>query len=128
MYQDWNAGDPLPRPQDAEIDPRKFEQYSMNPTNPGNQGKWMAFAAIGYDVENPQSRSAAAQDVINQLRQGLVNAPATQIQSSIYGLRFQVRVRIQGQNGGEGTLVTTWQIDNDRDVPRLITNWLEVYQ
>ena len=88
----------------------------------------MAFAAIGYDVENPQSRDTAAQDVINQLRQGLVDAPATPSQSSIYGLRFQVRVRIQGPNGGEGTLVTTWQIDNDRDVPRLITNWLEVYQ
>jgi predicted Zn-dependent peptidase len=128
MYQDWNAGDPMPRAQDAEIDPRKFEQYSMNPTNPTNQGKWMAFAAIGYDVENPQSRNAAAQDVINQLRQGLVNAPATQGQNSIYGLRFQVQVRIEGPNGGEGTLVTTWQIDNDRDVPRLITNWLEVYQ
>ncbi len=128
MYQDGNAGDPLPRAQDAEIDSRKFEQYSMNPTNPANQGKWIAFAAIGYDVENPQSRNAAALDVINQLRQGLVNTPATQSQSSIYGLRFQVRVRIQGLNGGEGTLVTTWQIDNDRDVPRLITNWLEVYQ
>lgn len=128
MYQDWNAGDPLPRAQDAEIDSRKFEQYSMNPTNPTNQGKWMAFAAIGYDVENPQSRNAAAQDVINQLRQGLVNAPATQGQSTIYGLRFQVRVRVQGPNAGEGTLVTTWQIDNGRDVPRLITNWLEVHQ
>ncbi len=128
MYQDWNAGDPLPKAQDAEIDSRKFEQYSMNPTNSANQGKWMAFAAIGYDMENPQSRNAAAQDVINQLRQGLVNAPATQSQSSIYGLRFQVRVRIQGPNGGEGTLVTTWQIDTGRDIPRLITNWLEVYQ
>jgi predicted Zn-dependent peptidase len=128
MYQDWNAGEPLPRVQDAEIDSRKFEQYSMNPTNPANQGKWMAFAAIGYDVESLHSRNAAAQDVINQLRQGLVDAPATQSQSSIYGLRFQVRVRIQGPNGGEGTLVTTWQIDNDMDVPRLITNWLEVYQ
>lgn len=48
----------------------------------------MAFAAIGYDMESSQSRSAAAQDVINQLRQSLSNAPATQDQSSVFGVRF----------------------------------------
>ncbi|MFE1744903.1 DUF6883 domain-containing protein [Coleofasciculus sp. H7-2] len=128
MSQNWNSGDPLTRAQDAEIDPRKFEEYSMNPNNPANQRKWMAFAAIGYDVESAESRNAAAQDVINQLRQVLANVPATQGQTSIYGLRFQVRVRIQGLNGREGTLVTNWQIDNGKDVPRLITNWLEVDQ
>ncbi|GAA6623250.1 hypothetical protein [Scytonema sp. NUACC26] len=26
----------------------------------------------------------------------------------------------------EGTLVTTWQIDNGKNTLRLITNWLEV--
>lgn len=36
--------------------------------------------------------------------------------------------RTLAEGAGEGTLVTTWQIDNDLDVPRLITNWLEVYQ
>jgi len=128
MYQDWNLGESLPMAQDAEIDPRKFEQYSINPNNPANQGKWMAFVALGYDVQSAESRKAAAQNIINQLRQGISNAPATQGQNSRYGIRFQVRVRIQGLNGREGTLVTTWQIDNDKDVPRLITNWLEVDQ
>lgn len=31
MSQDWNLGDPLPKAEDAEIDPRKFEEYSLNP-------------------------------------------------------------------------------------------------
>lgn len=88
----------------------------------------MAFAALGYDVQSADSRKAAAQDTINQLRQGLANAPATQGQTSMYGIRFQVRVRIQGLNWREGTLVTNWQIDTGKDVPRLITNWLEVDQ
>jgi hypothetical protein len=52
----WKSGDPLPNAQSAEIDPRKFEDYSMNPNNPGNQSKWMAFAAIGYDVQESGSR------------------------------------------------------------------------
>ncbi|MBN3911412.1 MAG: hypothetical protein HWQ35_34215 [Nostoc sp. NMS1] len=126
MSQDWNPGDPLPKAEDAEIDSRKFEEYSMNPNNPGNQGKWMAFAAIGYDIQNLEARNAATGDVIRQLREGLGNAPAVKGQRSIYGFRFQVRVRIQGLNKREGTLVTHWQIDNGKEIPRLITNWLEV--
>ena len=126
MSQDWNPGESLPMADNAEIDPRKFEEYSMNPNNPANQGKWMAFAVLGYDVESTQSRQAAAQNIIKQLRQGLVNAPAIQGQNSIYGIRFQVQVRIFGVNGRVGNLMTIWQIDNDKNVPRLITNWLEV--
>ena len=52
MYDDWTPGQPLPMAENAQIDPRKFEEYSMNPNNPANQGKWMAFAALGYDVES----------------------------------------------------------------------------
>ena len=126
MSQDWKPGDPLPKAEDAEIDPHKFEEYSMNPNNPSNQGKWMAFAAIGYDVQNAEARKAATDDVIRQLREGLGNAPAVKGQTSIYGFRFQVRVRIRGLNKREGTLVTHWQIDNGKEIPRLITNWLEV--
>lgn len=112
--------------QEPEIDPRKFVEYSMNSNHPDNKGKWMAFAELGYDVQSPQGREWAAQDVINQLRQGFINAPSMPGQTSSHGTRFKVRVRIKGLNGKEGTLVTTWQIDNEKEVPRLITNWLEV--
>lgn len=86
MCQNWNPGNPLPNAEDAEIDIRKFEQYSMDPNNPRNKGKWTAFAAIGYDVQSLNGRHAGAQDV------------------------------------------TVWQIDNNIEVPRLITNWLKVSQ
>ncbi|MEH2047382.1 DUF6883 domain-containing protein [Nostoc sp.] len=128
MSQDWKPGDPLPKAKDAEIDPHKFEEYSMNPNNLSNQGKWMAFAAIGYNVQNAEARKAATVDVIRQLREGLGNAPAVKGQTSIYSFRFQVKVRIQGLNKREVTLVTNWQIDNGKEIPRLITNWLEVKQ
>lgn len=127
MYQNWNPNDPLPNAKQAEIDPRKFEEYSMKPDHPSNQGKWRGFVLLGYNVENPQSRKVAAADVINQLRIGLESAPATQTRSSPHGIRFEVRVRIQGPNQVEGNLFTSWQIDNGRDIPKLITNWVEVY-
>lgn len=126
MSEDCKPGNLLPNAGNAEIDPRKFVEYSMNPENPGNQGKSMAFKALVYNVENVEGRNAAAEDVIKQLREAVVQTAATQGQPSIYGNRFQVRVRIRGINGREGTLVTSWQIDNDKEVPRLITNWLEV--
>lgn len=68
MDQEWECGQTLPKVQEAEIDARKFEQYSLNPENPNNQGKWMAFVAIGYDVNSPQGRQIATEDIIEQLR------------------------------------------------------------
>ncbi len=100
----------------------------MNPANPANQGKWVAFEAIGYDVQNASSRSLAAQNVISQLKQQLIDAPAIPGQTSTYGLRFKVEVMLRGVNGRQGCLITVWQIDNGSEIPRLITNWLEVYR
>lgn len=89
MYDDWTPGQPLPKAENAQIDPRKFEEYSMNRNNPANQRKWMAFAALGYDVESIQSRQAAAQNIINQLRQGLAKAPATKVKIVSMGFGFR---------------------------------------
>ncbi len=128
MEQEWKFGQSLPNAEKAEIDDRKFKQYSLNPDNPNNQGKWMAFAAIGYDVNSPQGRQIATEDIINQLRAKVPNLPATQEEPSIYGLRFEVQVTIRGLNGKEGNLITKWQIDRGQTIPRLISNWLKIPQ
>jgi hypothetical protein len=124
----WQPGDPLPNNSEAEIDPSKFENYSMDPTNPNNGGKWQAFEELGYDVHNPTGRQAGAQNVMSQLRDTLDDTPATLGKTSTHGQRFEVRVQIQGPNGKNGTLVTVWQYDNGSSSPRLITNWLEVHR
>jgi len=52
MEREWENGQTLPNVQEAEIDARKFEQYSLNPENPSkkclNQGKGKMKANI-YD-------------------------------------------------------------------------------
>lgn len=118
---------PLPNFAEAEIDPDKFYRYSMDPTNIGSQSKWMAFEEIGYDVHDDESRWNATQNVIEQLKDSLPDALATLGKNTQYGQRYQVRTQITGPRGKTGTLVTIWQIDAERDVPRLITNWLEVH-
>jgi hypothetical protein len=128
MLDNWKQGEPLPQWQNAEIDPRKFEQYSLNPNNPANQGKWKAFVQIGYDLNTIEDRQNATQDIINQLKKQLGNTPAIPQDETAYGLKFEVRVIITGLNGKQGNLFTGWQIDKGKNNPRLITNWLEVYR
>src|SRR5712691_6519370 len=72
----WEAGDPLPHADKAEIDQNKFERYSMDPANEKNQGKWKAFEELGYDVRNESGRRAGAQHVTTQLRENLPNSSA----------------------------------------------------
>jgi hypothetical protein len=127
MSISWKEGEPLPNADQAEIDLRKFTDYSWQPNNPQNQGKWMGFAMIGYSVETQEGRQIATQDIIQQIRQILPYAPAYKSKNNPYGMRLKVTIRIKGFNGGQGNLITIWQIDQGKIIPRLITNWLEVY-
>ncbi len=127
MNINWQEGEPLPNAEKAEIDLRKFTEYSMKPDNPQNQGKWMGFAMIGYPVETAEGRQIATQDVIQQIRQILPQTPAYQSKNNPYGIRLKVTIIIKGFNGQQGNLITIWQIDQDKTIPRLITNWLEVH-
>ncbi len=126
MDINWKEGEPLPNAKKAKIDIRKFTEYSMKPENSQNQGKWMAFAMIGYPVETPEGRQISTQDVIQQIRQILPYTSAYKNKNNQYGLRLKVTIKIKGFNGEQGNLITIWQIDQDQTIPRLITNWLEV--
>lgn len=130
-----DAAPPLKNVDQAQIDPAKFEKYSMDPDNPNNRtkkddpntGKWVAFKDIGYDVSTPEGRTASAQDVMDQVRDELPNLPAKSTKVTPFGSRYEVDVPIKGPNGKEGTLVTVWQYDNGSTVPRLVTNFLKVH-
>lgn len=124
----WKEGDPLPNVDKAEFDKAKFEQYSLNPDHPDNNGKWQGFEQLGYDVHSEAGRRAGAEDVSRQLREELPTSPATRDRETSYGQRYEVRSDITGPNGGDGTLVSVWQVDNGCDNPRMITNWAEVHR
>lgn len=128
MDQKWQSGNPLPMAKYAEIDPHKFTEYSMNPSNPNNQGKWKAFEALGYNIDSPQNRKIAVESIITQIRLQLEHTSAILDEPSPYGTRFTVIISIVGLNHREGKLVTKWQIDNNKTIPRLITNWLQVFK
>ena len=117
---------PLLNADKAQIDSAKFEEYSMNANNPNNKGKWKAWGILGYDVSTPAGRSAAAQDVMAQIRRELPNQIATFDKITSHGVVYEIAIPITGSNGRSGMLVTYWQYDAGSDIPRLITNYLKV--
>jgi hypothetical protein len=99
----------------------------VDPNNPNNQGKWKAFEDLGYNIQTLEGRSEGAQDIIAQVEDQLLQSPATFDSVTSFGIRYQVKIQITGPNGRKGTLITKWQYDMNSDVPRLITNWLQVH-
>lgn len=119
------VGDALTNAGEAVIDPRKFDGYSMDPSNVNNGGKWQAWQQIGYDVGTDAGRQSAASDVVAQIQSQLSSTPAEALPATKWGERFQVNMPISGPSG-DGTLVTVWQVENG--VPRMITNFLKVWK
>jgi len=125
---DWTPGRPLPEAPSAAIDDAKFLKYSMDPGNSRNGGKWKAWSQLGYDVDDLTNRTAAADDVIRQIRDQLESLPARAGKQTDFGRRFEVNVPVTGPNGRKGTLFTVWQFDEGSTTPRMITNLLKVHQ
>ncbi|MQA80350.1 MAG: hypothetical protein GEV10_18020 [Streptosporangiales bacterium] len=111
--------------QRASVDGRKFTAYSMDPANANNDGKWIAWEELGYDLG--QGRQVAADDVQRQLRAQLPDAAVSGVVETRHGPRHSTRTTVVGPNGRTGTLVSVWQYDHDSDEPRMITHWLEVH-
>jgi hypothetical protein len=81
-----NARDVLPNLERAEIDERKFSEYSMNPGHPDNKGKADGWRALGYDVDNPQARREAARELRDlTLEESLTNGKVTEVRNGSYG-------------------------------------------
>ncbi|MFS8793192.1 hypothetical protein [Synechococcus sp. R5-12] len=83
----------LPRASEAAVDPAKFVDYSMNPANPGNQGKWIAFAELGYDVSTPEGRRVGFAHILQQVTAALPCALAGDPFPTPYGSRYRSRLK-----------------------------------
>lgn len=126
-----NAADVLPNLEKAEIDERKFSEYSMNPGHPDNQGKANGWRALGYDVDNPEARQKAARELRDlTLEELLANGKVAKVREDSYGSRPQVINGIAGPNGKHATMVTCWLIEDlsGTAIPRLITTWVEPHR
>jgi hypothetical protein len=124
--ENWKPGDPLPNADTAQINPAKFEKYSMDPTHPKNGGKWRAWEELGYDVHSVAGRQQATQDVLQQIQPQVGTTAASPAKVTPFGECYKMDLKIQGPNGKSAMLETTWQIDNGTTAAKLTTNWAKI--
>jgi len=126
-----DARDVLPNLERAEIDERKFSEYSLNPGHPDNRGKAGGWRALGYDVDSPQGRLDAAQELRGIILGGLLACGKVEAtRDTPQGMSHRVLSGITGPNGKAGTLVTCWRIEEraGTSVPRLVTTWAQPHR
>ncbi len=121
----------LPNLHLVEVDKRKFSEYSLNPDHPHNNGKAEGWQALGYDVENPQARRDAAQDLHEMIRDELLSrGKVVETRDTKYGPTYRVLNPFIGPNGAHATLVTCWIVESRSDPihPKLTTTWVQPHR
>ncbi|GGX64947.1 DUF6883 domain-containing protein [Saccharospirillum salsuginis] len=98
----------------AIIDPRKLTEYALNPDHPRGKDKARVFeAALGFNQTN-------ATDLLEQLREGVMNNTPIAGKVDQYGSRFTVDIPVVGPNG-EAIVRTGWIYKPDSSVPEMTT-------
>jgi hypothetical protein len=115
----------------AQIDRRKFQDYSMNPQHPANGGKAEGWRALGYQVDDPNARRDAATDLHDLIGRHLLwNGKVDEIRETAYGDHYKVLNGFIGPNERHATLVTCWRAADlgERGYPQLITTWVQPHR
>jgi hypothetical protein len=126
-----NARDVMQNLEAAEIDDRKFSEYSLNPGHPDNRRKADGWRALGYDVDSPQGRRDAARELRGAiLSELLASGKVEATRDTAQGVSHRVLNGIIGPNGKNGILVTCWRIEEraGTSVPRLVTTWAQPHR
>lgn len=98
----------------AIINPEKLISYALNPDHKSGGPKARVFeSALGFTKEN-------ADDLMEQIRQGVRTTGSTPGKIDEHGPRFTVDIWVKGPKG-EGMVRTGWIYDPDSEVPRLTT-------
>jgi hypothetical protein len=126
-----DARDVLPNLHWAEIDRRKFSEYSLKPDHPQNNGKAEGWRALGYDVDNPQARREAAQDLRDMIADELLRrGKVAETRDTPFGPTHKILNGFIGPNGKHATLVTCWLVadQGERGFPKLTTTWVQPHR
>jgi len=110
----------MPNYTNAVTPAEKFVKYSLDYSNPNAKGKAEAYEkGLGYTKDN-------AEGLIKQIHDYVTggNKPYDVSQSE-YGTKYKYRIPVTGPNGKTKNVIAVYQIDNDSNIPRLITNYLE---
>ena len=109
----------VPNAENAVIDQTKFIGYALNPSHPVGGHKAIVFdSALGYNQSN-------ADQLMSQIQQGILTAPAIPGASTKYGQLFTVDMPITGPNGNTVIVRTGWILETGSTTPRLTTAYVK---
>jgi hypothetical protein len=91
----------------------KLTEYVLNSRHKRGGTKARLLAQFGYTVQNWRRLEA-------DIRHGL-DAEVDLVRPTEYGMRYEIRMVLQTPLGVPLTVRTIWQIDDGREIPRLIT-------
>lgn len=98
----------------AIIDPRKLTDYALNPAHPVGGNKARVFeSTLGFNARN-------ADDLMAQLRQGVMSNTPVPGKFDQFGSRFTVDIPVAGPSGN-GVVRSGWIYRPGSDTPELTT-------
>jgi hypothetical protein len=99
----------------------KFLNYSLNPSNPNNNGKAEAYQkALCYNKNNFKG---LRDQIHNAVSSGRVKP--YQIKFSEHGIKYCFEIPVRGTNGKTKPVIVVYQIDKGQTAPRMITNYVK---
>ena len=109
--------DVLPRADEAIIPIEKFINYALNPEK--DSDKAQAFRlALGYKIYN-------ADKLIQNIRDNIKKFKCTEKADLGHGKRYEVIMRLQGENGKTADVLTAWIDDKSNGEMRLINAYVD---
>lgn len=106
----------LPNYQDAIIPPEKFTEYALNPLKDKNKAE--AFEkALGYNLSNSDK-------LIENIRNNIDKFNAKEKEDLGYGPRYEIIMRLLGENNKKANVKTAWIIDKDTKQTKLTSAYV----
>ncbi len=109
----------LPNYRKAVMPEAKFVNYALDKNHPTGKHKAIAFEKyLGYNINNKDI-------LIAEIRKGLEQNISKKRPDTVHGRPYEVRMLINGVNGKRAFVKTGWIFDNDSDIPRLTSVYVD---
>lgn len=105
---------PLPRADQAVVEPRKIKDYLLSPSHPLGRFKSAFFESLGYTGEDWGA-------LVTDLRRHAVEGEVVAQETTPYGQKYRIRGSVRGPNRIEAEVVSIWIILQDEENPRFVT-------
>ena len=104
----------LPNADRAVIEGAKLFDYLLSRAHPVGRFKARFFTSLGYSQEDWGCLAA-------DLRSQHLTQPATLVETTRHGRKYEVRAILKGPSGHAAEVVSVWIIRAGEEVPRFVT-------